>query len=96
MALQAKELEDRLERLSGSMPPASDPETTHVQGSSTNPQWAATGGHVPRRLDQGKPMIVDFSPKRKGPPPLLLIGAAVMVLVLAGVGIGAYFMLNAA
>ena len=37
-------------------------------------------------------MIVDFSPKRKGPPPLLLIGAAVMVLVLAGVGIGAYFM----
>ena len=26
-------------------------------------------------------MIVDFSPKRKGPPPLLLIGAAVLVLV---------------
>src|ERR1041385_6960871 len=41
MALQAKELEDRLERLSGSMPPAMDPETTHVQPSATNPQWAA-------------------------------------------------------
>jgi serine/threonine protein kinase len=93
MALQAKELEDRLERLSGSMPPPLDPETTHVQGSSTNPQWAATGGHAPA-VGPGKPMIVDFSPKRKGPPPLLLIGAAVMVVVLAGVGIGAYFMLK--
>jgi serine/threonine protein kinase len=97
MALQAKELEDRLERLSGSMPPALDPETTHVQGSSTNPQWAATGGQTPAvapAVGPGKPMIVDFSPKRKGPPPLLLIGAAVMVVVLAGVGIGAYFMLK--
>ncbi len=36
-------------------------------------------------------MIVDFAPKRKSPP-LLLIGAAVLVLVLAGVGIGAYLM----
>jgi formylglycine-generating enzyme required for sulfatase activity len=97
MALQAKELEDRLERLSGSMRPALDPETTHVQGSSTNPQWAATGGQTPAvapAVGPGKPMIVDFSPKRKGPPPLLLIGAAVMVVVLAGVGIGAYFMLK--
>ena len=33
MALQAKDLEDRLERLSGSMPPAMDPEVTRVQGS---------------------------------------------------------------
>src|ERR1044071_737209 len=37
MALQAKELEDRLERLSGSMPPNMDPETTRVQGSPTSP-----------------------------------------------------------
>ena len=94
MALQAKELEDRLERLSGSMPPSMDPETTHVQASRTNPQqWAATGGAaVVPAVGPGKPMIVDFSPKRKGPPPLLLIGAAVMVLVVAGVGIGAYLM----
>ena len=91
MALQAKDLEDRLERLSGSMPPAMDPEITRVQGSSTNPQWVASGGSAPA-VGPGKPMIVDFSPKRKGPPPLLLIGAAVFVLVLAGVGIGAYFM----
>src|SRR5215217_7042963 len=44
MALQAKELEDRLDRLSGSMPPALDPETTRVQGSATNPEWPASTG----------------------------------------------------
>jgi serine/threonine-protein kinase len=92
MALQAKELEDRLERLSGSMPPSLDPETTRVQGSSTNPEWAAsTGGEAvsPRRA-----MVVDITPKRKGPPTLLLISAAVLVMILGGVGIGAYLMLR--
>ena len=93
MALQAKELEDRLERLSGSMPPAMDPETTHVQGNATNRQWAADS--IPARpVGPGKQMIVDFSPKRKGLPPLLYIGAAVVVLFLAGVGITAYLMLR--
>jgi serine/threonine protein kinase len=93
MALQAKELEDRLERLTGSMPPAMDPETTRLQAGSTNREWAA--GSVPARsVGTGKQMIVDFSPKRKGPPPLLFIGAAVLVLVLAGVGITAYLMLK--
>jgi serine/threonine protein kinase len=92
MALQAKDLEDRLERLSGSMPPAMDPETTRVQAVTTNRQWAAES--VPGPVGPGKPMIVDFSPKRKGPPPLLLIGAAVFVLVLTGVGITAYLMLR--
>src|SRR5215216_3781236 len=95
MALQAKELEDRLDRLSGSMPPAMDPETTHVQGRSTTPQPVATGAPSPVAR-QGKPMIVDFSPQRKAPPPLLLIGAGVMVLVLAGVGITAYLMFRPA
>jgi formylglycine-generating enzyme required for sulfatase activity len=93
MALQAKELEDRLERLSGSMPPAmGDPEVTRVQASSTSPEWAAaTGapGVSPRRA-----MVVDITPRRKGPPPLLLIGAGLLVLVLCGVGIGAYLMLR--
>jgi len=90
MALQAQELEDRLERLSGSMPPALDPEVTRVQGSTTNRQRVADS--VPG--GPGKQMIVDFSPKRKGPPPLLYIGAAVFVLFLAGVGITAYIMLR--
>jgi len=91
MALQAKELEDRLDRLSGSMPPSLDPETTRVQGSATSPEWAAsTGASVsPRRS-----MVVDITPKRKGPPVLLLIGGALMVLILGGVGIGAFLMLR--
>ncbi|HEX5885475.1 MAG TPA: SUMF1/EgtB/PvdO family nonheme iron enzyme, partial [Pyrinomonadaceae bacterium] len=85
MALQAKELEDRLERLSGSMPPALDPEATHVQSSATSPELAGGVSVGPR-----KPMIVEFGAKRKGPPALLFIGAAVAVLVLAGLGISAY------
>jgi len=92
MSLQAKELEDRLDRLSGSMPPAMDPEVTRVQGTATNRQWVADS--VPGSVGPGKQMIVDFSPKRKGPPPLLYIGAAVFVLFLAGAGITAYMMMR--
>src|ERR1051326_7875974 len=90
MALQAKDLEDRLNRLSGSMPPSLDPEATRVQGSSTNPEWAASTGAPavsPRRA-----MVVDITPKRKGPPTLLLVGAGLLVLVIGGVGVGAYLM----
>jgi formylglycine-generating enzyme required for sulfatase activity len=94
MALQAKDLEDRLERLSGSMPPSmDDPETTRVQGSPTSPNWAANSARVAPAAPAKQQMIVDFSPKRKAPP-LLLIGAGVLVLVLAGVGISAYFLLR--
>ncbi|HEU4931630.1 MAG TPA: SUMF1/EgtB/PvdO family nonheme iron enzyme [Pyrinomonadaceae bacterium] len=93
MALQAKELEDRLERLSGSMPPNMDPETTRVQGTGTNPNWAANSAQVAPVGPAKQQMIVDFSPKRKTPP-LLLIGAVVFVLVLGGVGISAYLMLK--
>ena len=92
MALQAQELEDRLERLSGSMPPAVDPEVTRVRATDTNAQRAGTV--PPPAVGPGKPMIVDFTPKRKGPPPLLLIGVALLVLVLAGVGVTAYLMLG--
>lgn len=90
MALHAKELEDRLDRLSGSMPPAVDPETTRVRGANTSPARIAKGTPA-YAIGPGKPMIVDFGPARKGPP-LLLIGVAVMVLVLAGLGISAYLL----
>ncbi len=93
MALQAQELEDRLERLSGSMPPSLDPETTRVQGSTTNPEWAASNG-VAASASPRRSMVVDITPKRKGPSPLLFIGAALVVLILGGVGIGAYMMLR--
>ena len=86
MALQAKDLEDRLERLSGSMPPGLDPETTRVQGAITAPELAASG----RVVGPGRQMVVDFTPKRRVPP-LALIGAGLLVVVLAGVGAGAYF-----
>ena len=95
MALQAQQLEDRLERLSGSMPPSLDPETTRVQGIATKPDRVAN--QVPASpIGPGKQMIVDSSPKRKRLPPLLLIGAAVMLLVLAGIGTTAYLMFRSA
>jgi len=93
MALQAKELEDRLERLSGSMPPSLDPETTRVQGSTTNPEWTASNG-VGASVSPRRSMVVDITPKRKGPSRLLFIGAALVVLILGGVGIGAFLMLR--
>src|SRR5215213_4576446 len=92
MALQTKELEDRLERLSGSMPPAMDPDATQMKGSTTN--RSSADSVAARSVGPGKQMIVDFSPKRKAPLPLLFIGAAVFVLVLAGVGITAYLTLR--
>src|ERR1041385_878671 len=83
MALQAKELEDRLERLSGSMPPSLDPEATRVQGSATNPEWAASTSAA-AEVSPRRAMVVDITPKRKGLSPLLYIGAAFVVLVLGG------------
>src|SRR6185369_12379516 len=86
-AVQAKELEDRLDRLSVSMSPATaiDPETTHVQRAApvtqitTNSIPVATGHVVP---DSGTKKAI----------PVLFIAAAVIILVLAGVGIGGYLM----
>lgn len=93
MARQAQELEDRLERLSGSMRPGPiDPETTRVQGTAT-PAGAASGGYGARPHGANKHLVVDFAPKRKTPP-LLFIGAGVLAIVLAGVGITAYFWLQ--
>jgi serine/threonine-protein kinase len=92
MALQAKELEDRLERLSGSMPPSMDPETTRVQGSPTSPNWAANSAKVAPVAPAKQQMIVDFSPPKRKTSPLLIAGAAVFVLVLAGAGTTGYLM----
>src|ERR1044071_2872670 len=67
MSLQARELEERLQRLAGSMPPAVDPETTHVQASATSPEFVA-GATPAHAVGPRKTMVVDFGPKRKGPP----------------------------
>ena len=86
MAVQAKELEDRLDRLSVSMSPAAaiDPETTHVQRApvtqiTPNSIPVATGHVVP---DSGTKKAI----------PVLFIAAAIIILVIAGVGIGGYLM----
>ncbi len=92
MALQAKELEDRLERLSGSMPPPLDPEATRVQASATNPELAANGV-APRAAGPRSAMVVDFAPARKGPP-FVLIGVALLVLLLGGGGLGAFLIMR--
>jgi len=88
MSRQAKELEDRLERLSGSMPPALDPEATRVQTTAISPELVARG--VQAESVGPRKMVVDFAPKRKALSALLLIGAAVAVLVLAGLAISGY------
>jgi len=84
MAQQAKELEDRLERLSVSMPPKTeiDSEVTHIRevGSTSYP------GPEPRLA----PTIVTEPPPKKTSTVLLLV-ASVIIIGIAGVGTGAYF-----
>ncbi|HEY6802416.1 MAG TPA: SUMF1/EgtB/PvdO family nonheme iron enzyme [Pyrinomonadaceae bacterium] len=87
MALQAKELEDRLERLSVSMSPASlvDPEVTHIQkGQTTSP-----GGFVPTPAAP----VGSNTGQSKGPV-MLIVVAAIVVLGLGGVGITAFVLLR--
>jgi eukaryotic-like serine/threonine-protein kinase len=91
MAQQAKELEDRLERLSGSMPPnvPDNSEVTHVQARRTTPEFVAAP-----TVSARKSMVVNIEPKRSRLP-FLLVGAAVFLLLLAGAGVTAYWFLRA-
>lgn len=86
MAQQAKDLEDRLERLSGSMPPAVDPETTHVRPGSTSPALAANTFPRPG----GNAITVDFGAKRSNTRILFVALAILGAVVLAGIGVTAY------
>ncbi|HKN83992.1 MAG TPA: SUMF1/EgtB/PvdO family nonheme iron enzyme, partial [Pyrinomonadaceae bacterium] len=91
MAQQAKELEDRLERLSGSMPPnvPDNSEVTHVQARRTTPEFVAAP-----TVSARKSMVVNLEPKRSRLP-FLLVGAAVFLLLVAGAGVTAYWFLRA-
>ena len=91
MAQQAKDLEDRLERLSGSMPPGMDPETTRVQGTTTAREVVESGYPGRAVLAGRQQMVVDFTAPKRKLPPLLFIGVGVLAVLLAGVGVGAYF-----
>jgi serine/threonine protein kinase len=87
MALQAKELEDRLERLSVSIAPSTlvDPETTHVQQSPVT----MPGGYTPSQA----PTIVTEVPSQRSAMPLLIV-ALLVILGLGGVATAAYFVLR--
>jgi formylglycine-generating enzyme required for sulfatase activity/serine/threonine protein kinase len=87
MAQQAKELEDRLERLSVSIPPKTlvDPEVTHVREvvANTSPELSRS---------QAPTIVSEVPPTRRSG--VLLIIATLVILGLAGVGTGAYFILR--
>jgi formylglycine-generating enzyme required for sulfatase activity len=91
MARQAKELEERLERLAGSVPPVSqvDPEETRVSGKLPGTQ-DVSDVRLNSRPQLGQPMVIDLPPKRRLGS-VAGIAAAVIVLLLGAGGIGAYF-----
>jgi serine/threonine protein kinase len=87
MALQAKELEDRLERLSVSIAPTTmvDPETTRVQQAVVTSHPGYTPSQAPTVVDEVRPRRnIAF----------VAIVAVVVIVGLFGVGIGAYFVLR--
>ncbi|HEX2270935.1 MAG TPA: bifunctional serine/threonine-protein kinase/formylglycine-generating enzyme family protein [Pyrinomonadaceae bacterium] len=90
MAQQAKDLEDRLERLSSSMSPPTgvDPEATHVRQSSTSPALAANT--FPRPAAGAKPITVGIGGRRSNTKLIFIALAVLGVVVLAGIGVTAY------
>lgn len=93
MAQQAKELEDRLQRLSVSISPNTmiDPETTHVgQGVITGGVATTTSPGV-EPLHRSGQVIIELPQKKSGSPYLLIVLATVFV-VLVGGGVGAYYL----
>lgn len=87
MAQQAKDLEDRLERLSVSIPPKSDidPETTQVRE-------VASTSFSGQSISQAPTIVNEVAPKRNSA--ILVIVAAVVILGIGGAGTGAYFILR--
>lgn len=96
MAQQAKELEDRLDRLAVSMPPTPDVEPEPARplqtiansypGQTTFPRQTSYPG---QSIGQVPTIVSEVAPKRTAP--ILLIVAGVVILGLASVGTGAYF-----
>lgn len=92
MAQQAKELEDRLERLSVSMPPTetiADPETTRISHPATGKAIASSFAGTANA--SGSQRLVFDLPEKKGASRVLL-ASGVILLVLVGTSVGAYFL----
>ena len=66
-------------------PPLEDPETTHVQRKPVAP--------VAPRVEPSKPVrqTIDFKQQRRVSP-IWIIGAAVLILIVAGLGVSAFFL----
>ena len=69
-------------------PPLEDPETTHVQRKPVAPVVVA-----PREPSKPVRQTIDFKPQRRVSP-IWIIGAAVLVLIVAGLGISAFFLFS--
>ena len=103
MAQQAKELEDRLERLSVSIPPpGSESTATSLPGQSSLPGQTSYPGHTsypgpsvpsnfPGYATNQSPTVVTEVVPRKSNTAVLLSVAALVIFGLAGVGTAAYF-----
>lgn len=92
MAVQARELEDRLQRQTASAPPpATDQGMTHVRQRAVETQVIGPNSIVDHSLARSFPPV-DQPPRSNTNSILLAIaGAAVIIVLLAGVGIGGYF-----
>jgi formylglycine-generating enzyme required for sulfatase activity len=92
MSQQAQELEDRLQRLSVSIPPR----TTVVDPDATQVREAGVNSFPGQSFSQQAPTIVTDVPQivPKRSTPVLLIVAVIVILGLSGVGTGAYFILR--
>lgn len=93
---QAKELEERLARLATSMPPASaviDPEVTQVHGAVA-PQVVSGNSFSASHSASGVVTPYTTIPPTTKKTSLLVIGAVVVMLVVAGLGIGGYFLVK--
>jgi serine/threonine-protein kinase len=88
MAQQAKDLEDRLERLAVSMPPnvEGDARQTSLPGQ---PGFQNQSSYPGRTFGLPPTVVTEPEPSRK--TPIFLVIAAVVVLGLTAAGVGAYF-----
>jgi serine/threonine-protein kinase len=100
---QAKELEERLARLATSMPPPAAPTAVNSmppQAPQSIPPQPQSGNSFPGSESAATlyervapPVVVQPKPKPKGNS-LLVVGGAVALVVLIGLGIGAYLLLR--